>query len=153
MEYFRQQNAECHCSMDKMDSLEVKVQGRCNKIFSLSQHPACWKYRRKNTFQTLSALGLILRILSTLCQTFLPDHLAGHPCIIPACVHGVLYSSLCLHRSKEPAENGGEFGVCMKRKRCFRRGFYIQRLFVKIECIERVAKSLKVKLSMQERYL
>lgn len=150
MEYFRQRNAECYCSMDKMDSLEVKVQGRCNKIFSLSQHPACWKYHRKNTFQRLSTLGLILRILSTLCQTFLPDHLAGHPCIIPACVHGVLYSSLCLHSSKELAENGGQFSMCMKHEYCFRRGFYIQRMFVKIECIERIANSLKVKLSMQK---
>lgn len=44
MEYFRQQNTECYCSMDKMDSLKVKVQGMCNKIFRPSQHPACWKY-------------------------------------------------------------------------------------------------------------
>jgi len=144
MEYFRQQNAESYCSMDKMDNLEVKVQGRCNKIFSLSQHPACWKYHRKNTFQTLSTLGLILRILSPLCQTFLPDHLDGHPCITPAYVPGVLYSSLCLHSAKEPAENGGEFSMCMKHECCFRKGFYIQRVFVKVECIKRIASSLKV---------
>lgn len=66
MEYFRQQNVEFYCSMDKIDSLEVKVQGRCNKIFSLSQDPARWKYHRKHTFQTLYTLGMALKILSTL---------------------------------------------------------------------------------------
>lgn len=62
----------------------------------------------------------------------------------------MLYSSLCLGSSKEPAENGGEFGISMEHEPRFREGFCIQRMFVKIECIERIANSLEVKLSMQK---
>lgn len=79
-----------------------------------------------------------------------PEHLAAHPCFLPAPVHRVLYSSLCLQGSKGPAENSEEFGIRMGHEPCFREGFCIQRMFVKIECIERIANSLEVKLSMQK---
>lgn len=50
--------------MDRMDTSEGKVQGRCNKIFSLSQHPACRNSPRKNNIQMLFTLGLILIVSS-----------------------------------------------------------------------------------------
>jgi len=43
--------------------------------------------------------------------------------------------------------------MCMKCKCCFRRGFCIQRMFVKIECTKRIANSLKVKLSTQKIFV
>ncbi|KAK2534240.1 hypothetical protein Q9233_004084 [Columba guinea] len=51
--------------------------------------------------------------------------------------------------SKEAAENDGEFSMCMKHKCCFRRGFYIQRIFVKIERFKRIANSLKERIQIE----
>lgn len=150
MQFFRQQSAGCYCSMGRMDTLEGKVQGRCNKIFSLSLRPACRNSPRKNNIQMLFTPGLILIVSSLSNPSAWPPGWSWQrsPCWCTPCA---LFFPLSATAQRGRQRNGGEFGIRMEHSSfASEKGFCIQRVFVKIECTERIANSLEVKLSMQK---
>lgn len=121
MQFFRQQSAGCYCSMDRMDTLEGKVQGRCNKIFSLSQHPACQNSPRKNNIQMLFTLGLIL-IVSSLSQlsAWPPGCSPQHPPC--SCTPCALSFPLSARLKRAGRERWGIWDGDGTHEPCFRQG-------------------------------